>query len=587
MLRYALVEESYKSRYGIAETRGNSKLFEKRNISLVAARNDWAAFQVLLCGDEEYTLSVGSSPCFSPKGPLTNVRVDVEVEGLPANAVNVNLVGFVEDDDRVFKADILLHDEAVHVKPYICQPVWVEIEVPADTETGRYYGQVSIYSHVMFDDEERIDTLDFELEVKDVVMPSPCQQKFHLDLWQHLSNIARKHEVPLWSEEHFRVVENYVKSLAELGQRAVTAVVSEIPWSGQSCFHVSNYPSDLFEYNMVRVIKNEKGCYIYDYTALERYVELCFKHGIDKEIEVFGLINIWVQPDDGYGSLTDEFPDAIRIRYYDEAGKCFRYMRAAADIEEYIKSLERFFTEKGWIDKVRVVADEPGDVELYSTRLDNIKRIAPSFQYKTAINHAEFVREFRNAIQDFVPDLNCISKEWDLLKEMRQDIKGRLMWYVCCWPPFPNTFICSHLLESRFIGLFTAYMNFDGFLRWNYTVWPEKPRERISYRAPNWVAGDTNFVYPANDGRPLLTLRYKNLKRGIGDFELVRMLKDKLPGSIEDVLEAIRKRIIKVTDIRQFNPLYWKGVEEIISLDAEDYTYIKKLLLDRLAQNSA
>ena len=173
---------------------------------------------------------------------------------------------------------------------------------------------------------------------------------------------------------------------------------------------------------------------------MQRYIEMCFKYGIDQEIEVFGLVNIWTSPEDGYGSVADDYPDAIRIRYFDTTDGCYKYMKSAEEIKCYIKALEQFFIENKWIDRVRIVADEPSDVKLYRERLNLLKETAPSFKYKTAINHAEFIAEFKDEIHDFVPILPCVCDEWELLKQLKDSIRGRLMWYVCCWPPIPNTF---------------------------------------------------------------------------------------------------------------------------------------------------
>lgn len=579
---YGLQDESYKHIHGDRVYNAMGKIFENTHISLAAAKGDWAAFQVLVMGDDDFTLSVDKNPLFSPLGNLDNIRLESSVEeGFEDLCLSMNIIGLVEDDDRLLKSDILLHDGAVHVKRNEVQPVWVEIKVPQNASPGSYKGQIRLLKHSMFSDEELLVILTFELEVKDVTMPTPNEYVFHLDLWQHLSNIARKHEVVLWSDRHFEVVEGYVKSLADLGQKAVTVIASEIPWSGQRCFDTVNYPSDLFEYSMIRVEKGIDGSFRYDFSPMERYIELCFKHGIDKEIEVFGLVNIWVSPEKGYGGVAPSYPDAIRIRYYDHSDGCYKYMKSDLEIKDYIKALEQYFIDKGWIDKVLVVADEPADVDLYRVRLNLLKELAPSFKYKTAINHVEFIDEFKDEIQDFVPVLPCICEEWDLLNKMKDKIEGRLLWYVCCWPPIPNTFISSPLLESRLIGLLTSYMELDGFLRWNYTVWPERPRERMSYKYPGWKAGDTNFVYPANDGRPLLTLRYKNLKRGIEDFELIERLRALHPNA-ETLLEEVWDKILRNKNIKDFHVELGKKPEELYSLDYKDYSDAKVLLLSEL-----
>ena len=240
--------------------------------------------------------------------------------------------------------------------------------------------------------------------------------------------------------------------------------------------------------------------------------------------------------------------------------------------------VEKYFTETGVIDKVLIAADEPADVERYRKSLTKLKEIAPSFKYKAALNHAEFLDEFSDEISDIVPLLNCVSKQWDELKKHMESRNGRNLWYVCCTPAYPNTFIGSTLAESRLIPILTHFMGFDGFLRWNYTVWPENPRERISYKAPGWSAGDTNFVYPSRGGEVLLSLRYKALKRGLEDYALLELLDKK---GID--LSEIYDKVIKTRNISDFDlPVSLKKPEELFSIDYNDYEEMRNLIFDAL-----
>lgn len=584
-LKCGLASESYKQVYGEDSLAGEKEVFNNSSLSLTTARRDWAAFQVLLRSEDDMTVTVGNNPYFSPRGRIPNIRLAVKGGEHPGWAVRMYPVHLMEDDDRLFKADKLLHQETVFVPAGKTQSIWVEMEIPEDCPPGFYHGQVVLYGHVMFEEEKILATLDWQLEVKDVLLPRPEEFRFHLDLWQHPSNIARKHEVPLWSDEHFRVLEEYVKSLRALGQKAITVVASEIPWSGQSCFQTKNYLSDLFEYNMARVVK-EKNRFVYDFSVIERYVKLCFRYGIDREIEVFGLINIWTVPDEGYDAPAADYPDALRIRYYDCSDGCYKYMTRAEEIKEYIKALESFFVAKGWSEKVRVVADEPADLELYRKRLRLLQEIAPSFKFKTAINHVEFIEEFKDVVTDYVLYLGCLCREWEKLDDIKKRLAGRLLWYVCCVPQRPNTFLASPLLECQLIPVLTAYMGFDGFLRWNYTAWPEHPRRKIFYRYPVWKAGDTNFVYPAADGRPLLSLRYKNLKRGIENFELLSRLLEEAPDK-SYIWEKLKETILKAKTIKEFDPDANKEARELYSLEDKDYQLFRKWLLEEVEKLGA
>jgi hypothetical protein len=457
----------------------------------------------------------------------------------------------------------------------------VELVIPPDAKKGQYEGEVRLYLGRMLEPESYIGALPFVIDVRGFSMPSPRDYEFHLDLWQHISNIARKHEVELWGDSHFHVLARYVQSLADLGQKAVSVIVSEIPWRGQRCYREKNNPSNLFEYSMVRIVREASGTFTYDYSAMQRYIDLCFSCGIDKEIEVFGLVNIWVDEEYGLGKVCSEYPDGITLRYLDCSDGCYKYMDHAGDIADYIKALESYFRTRNLLELVRIAADEPENIIAYRKSAEKLLSISPAFRLKTAINHSGFIDGFKESISDFVPFISCLGREFGMIQQLKSCLDNkRFLWYICCGPDHPNTFIHNHLLESRFIGILTYYLGLDGFLRWNYTVWPDEPRKCIKYGS--FPAGDTNFVYPSNNGSVLLSLRYKNLKRGIEDFELLRLAERH--GKIDAIKKALGP-IIKEKDITH----YYRGNEdeilpigEICSLEFSEYSHLKSLLIDAL-----
>jgi hypothetical protein len=585
-LQYSLVRENYKQTHGIFNKSIAMDQLEvnQQTLALVAARKDWAAFQLLLKSDDDMTLTVRNCPNFSPQGPLVNVRLKVSLDGFPESTLSVLPVGYVEDDDRLCRSDILLEDDTVYVERLKVQPVWIEAAVPSDAPPGTYQGTICIYTHKMFEDEILAKTMTFSLQVYDVVLDDPGDNRFYLNLWLHMSNIARKHEVALWSDRHFEILEHYVRSQAQLGQKSVMLIVSEIPWSGQNCYRIVNNLSDLFEYSMVRIIRSTSGEFRYDFSVLDKYIDLCFSCGISREIEVHGLLNIWTSPDAGYSGPAADYPDAIRLRYLDESDGCGKYMKCGAEIRQYMQALEQFFVQKGIVDKVRITADEPGDIKDYKRRVQALKEIVPMIKIKTIVGHPEFLSQmdfFAGEEMDLIVHLEAACDDWASWQKSRNMISGLKGYYVCCGPQRPNTFISSPLLECRLIGLVAVFMGFDGFLRWNYTAWPDKPRERLSYKYPVWQAGDTNFVYPANNGRPLLSLRYKNLKRGIEDYALIRRLQELHPDS-DRITSQIRDRIFKNQDIAQLSAKSRKRSDELFSMDGEDYAEMKQTVLEAL-----
>ena len=156
-----------------------------------------------------------------------------------------------------------------------------------------------------------------------------------------------------------------------------------------------------------------------------------------------------------------------------------------------------------------------------------------------------------------------------------------------CIRDSPNTFLRSGLCETRLIGALTRHMKFDGFLRWNYTVWPDDPRRDIRYGA--FAAGDTNFVYPARNGYPLLSLRYMALRRAIEDFELLRCLDE--AGRAQEA-DELAGSVLREKDVRKyFFPAKEEGAPsdslplgKMCSVDYRDYEKMRRRALELLSE---
>lgn len=573
-----LEQDSYKYVFGVYH-KFAAPFDENKRISLVSGKNDRAAVQLLLYAEEEMLVCVDEDAAFYERGPIDVFRVSVEAPGLQRGRIQASLVGLVEDDDRQLKSDMILRQSSIYVEKRRAQPVWIEVEIDGDAEPGVYAPRITVYKHRMFEDETVVRTLTFELKVLDVSLRSPADYDFYLDLWQHNSNIARKYDAALWSEQHFAILEPYVASLAALGQKAISVVVSEIPWSGQASCYDRIDPSNLFEYSIVQATRRADGEWTYDFGALNRYVELCMKHGIREEIEVFGLLNIWVLEDAGFGGVIEDHGDAVRIRYYDEGSRTYRYIRERSQLEFYVAALERNFIDNGWIDKVRILADEPADLEKFRGRLQALRAMAPSFRYKVAINHAEFMEE--EGLLDHVPGLDCVAVEYEQMMRLKEGQDGKTLYYVACDIKYPNTFIASHLLESRAIPWIAWRFKLDGFLRWNYTAWPNDPLNRISYHHPFFPAGDTNFVYPGRDGLPMLSLRYKLLQKGIRDCEIFSAYVAQ--GGDRETLAQRMRRVFLWEDQRELHRDSRRNKEELFSFDDRDYDGIVEEALAELA----
>ncbi len=560
---------------------GGRELFDSREIRLLAAKNDWAAFQIGVTAEVPFLLSRTQGLTLSTRPGTVCIRLEGWCDQ-PLIRPQLFFEQLVEDGDRSRRADILTRAESTECDAYTVGMVWAEMTIPAETPAGVYNGGVRLFESYGLDDEQLAGEVRFQLHVRSVRLPDIRQSPFELDLWQHNANIARMHEVERYSDEHMTVLENYVKSLAELGQKCVTIVASDAPWCGQSCHRLAD-GSNVYEYNMIAIRRDKAGDFHYDFSRMQRYIDLCFRYGIDRWIKVFGLVCVWTDPPYGFGNRNEEYPDAIRLRYLDETDGCMRLMTRAADIDAYIRALQDYFLEKNLLDRVLLSADEPLDFPYYRRIVERIGRVAPKFRFFAAINHTEHVTQCRENTDNFCIILPSVAEEWEQLCDLRRQDDKTYTWYVCCGPAYPNMFLRSNLLETRLVGALTAFLGMDGFLRWDYTVWNPKPRESLCWHL--FPAGDNCFVYPGADGKPLLSLRYKQLRRAVEDYQLIDALRHRDGEAAESVLQRVYETLFRTRDTHRLAACD-SCAEEVFVLDYHAFQQAREILYDALETSS-
>ena len=513
-LSYGVFHEAYKIAGPIQPARDVQNA--PQSIHLTMGRNDFMPFTVLLSVNAEYSVQLGKCAWFTERGDVPTVRLAADIP-LPVKAFHEQT--HIDHRSQTAYADALLPADVKEYGYNQVAGVCYLIETDKKTEPGTYTGKIRLYTSCGMEAEVLAGEIDITLDVLDVTLRSGQENRFYLDLWQHPSNIARHADVRLFSDEHFAVLEEYLRSLSALGQRALTLIVSEGPWGGQMCWEHPESGNNIYEYSIIPVTKRRDGSFCYDFSIMQRYIDLGKKCGIRDELSVYGLINIWPR----YGYLWTLRGEAVapRVRYLDEATGCYAFMETEQELDDSVRAIEQYFVITGQIDRVRVAADEPADVETFRKSLNHLHEVAPAFTFKAAINHVEFIDEFSENFSDFVPFLECARDKLKQLQEYKRTMPGkRFLWYSCLGPDRPNYFLSSDLVESYLVGILTTVYGLDGYLRWSYTVWTKDPMNSVAYN--HFSAGDMYIVYPGANGKPILSLRYYALKRGIQFYELLR-----------------------------------------------------------------
>lgn len=581
-IQYALKDCTFKhNKYSVI----SSEVLKSKNVDIKVAKGEKFAFQLMLSADKEFNCCIDDSNLISWKGLEDRVRISLKTPKGLENNFNISILGYVQDDTKAYVNDAILRDKDVLVEQYIPQMFWIEGEVPRDYNESELTLGIDIFKAVGYEDEVKEHSIDVKVNVSDVVLKPLNQSEFFLDLWQHYASLARMYKVGLWSSEHLDIIDNYLKELSRLGEKVTTIIVSDYPWAGQSCYRVTKNPSNLFEYNMVKVIKNSSGEIVCDFNTIGRIIEIADKYNMAKEIDIFGLLGNWCARD--FGNPVKDYKDPIRVRYFDENEGVFKFINNTSDLKEYIGVVLNHFIEIGVWDKVRIIADEPNNpkvveecMEFISSSIENKYTV----RYKSATHDQKFLEYSKGLINDMSVNLGLTVENYKDILPLKKQINeqgGNLTWFVCCMPEKPNSFLSSPFVENRILGWYTYYFGLDGFLRWDYCLWTEDPWKDSSYKFPLWKAGDMFFVYPGKDLKPIRSVRMENLRFGIQDFELFTILEEKVGRDYieKQLMEKLLNRKENYKVMSHFE------VELGYSLENKEYDLVKNKVLDLLSRN--
>lgn len=574
-LNWGLFDSSVKHIKGREEELLNS------NLELKVVKEEEFAFQLLLKGDENYLCQLNKINDIHYLGLNNKIRIDLEMEEALEDNFKVSFLGYIQNDTKDYIGDAILNVNSKYIEDY--QMLWIEGRVPKGYNKDNINLKIKAYFTTEYEEEIVIKEEELNIGVIDYVLEDTNKSDFFLDLWQHPCNWARHYEVDYFSEEHFKIMDNFLCEMSKLGQKVIDLIVTDYPWAGQRCYEVHENAANLFEMNIVKVTKKDNKI-LCDFSNLDRYVDLCLKYNINKEINLFGLIGNW----DAFkfGSPLKDYRDAIRVNYYDEDKKRFDYIKEKEDFSAYLEALFDHLDEKGYLDITKIIADEPDNIEIFMENINFIENSAKGkkIRYKCAIHHQEFFEKADIDIENLSLNTCELINNIDKLDEIKKELEakgGYFTWYSCCFPDKLNVFLDSPLLETRMTGWFTYYCNLDGFLRWAYGVWPGDLFNNGTYKKEKWKAGDMFLVYPGKDMKPMDSVRSKNLLFGIQDFNIFKDIEGKL-GS-KNINDEIEKLIGKKSEMKFVGE---RSVQMNYSLDSEKYTSLRNELLEKYLMNA-
>ena len=355
-------------------------------------------------------------------------------------------------------------------------------------------------------------TFDFagervSLHVADLTLPPPKDWGYFTgDYWHHPWALARVTHTEPWTKEHFDAMRPFMDYTARMGLKTVMCTIGELPWNHQ-CYDPNK--------TMIRHIRHGgkpgfggTGEWSFDYTVFDKWVEFNYETGNGPNLICFSLCpwdyELWYEDESGRPWHFNAKPGT---KEYDEYWTPF-----LIDFRKHLKA-------KGWFDHTFLCADEreAEDVKAY---MELLRRVAPDFHVNAASNGDP---KLFDGFKLFIFSQILSHIDADFLKEAaRIRASGRkVVYYVCCVPEKPNTFIDSDPDDAFWLGVSPIPMGLDGFTRWTFDSFPKDAMTDTTYAS--WPSGDTFFVYPNGDP----SWRYLNLLNGIQNGEKWRILAER------------------------------------------------------------
>jgi len=391
-------------------------------------------------------------------------------------------------DAAYLMADRLERFERFDLPGRTVRPVWLWIDIPATTEAGDYRGVILV------DSLKGRASLQLKVQVQPLILPSPRDWRFRLDLWQNPWVVASYFQVVPWSEEHKVLLRKHLKLYADAGGKYITTYAVHSPWSDNSY---------ALEGAMIGWIRTAAGSWKFDYSIFDQYVGLARETGVDGAITIYTPI-----------------PWGHRFRYLDEESGNYLTEEWSPKSEQFrnvwnafLDNLKGHLLSKGWFEKTYLgINENPVEDTLAAAHV--IKQHSKDWKITYA---GDWHPELSSLLDDYSV---IITREPDAGELQERAGRGfTTTYYVCCNPPQPNNFVFSAPVEGRYIGWYAAAKGYNGFLRWAYDAWPADPTRDARHTL--WPAGDCFLVYPGGTS----SIRFEKLREGIADYEKIHLLR--------------------------------------------------------------
>lgn len=476
-----------------------------------------------------------------------SVSISSDCEYLHIYKIRYVPAGFTAEKDRDdffirnaasgYYPDILIPlDGDMTLKKDEWTPFWCEFAPDGNLNAGEYEITVTVGN----------ETVKAIAEIADA---SYHEQSLICTHWFHTDCLSSHYKVEVFSDEYWRIVENFMRTAVNHGINFILTPLFTPPLD--TCVGGERLTVQLVD------VKKDGNKYTFGFDKLKKWVELAESCGI-KYFEMSHLYTQWgakhapkimAETSRGYKRIFGWGTNAHGRRYSD-------FLRQLAPM------LIKFIDENGLRGKCMFhTSDEPqaSNFSSYKKSAKLMKELFGDFRRIDALSEFSFYE--RGVVEYPIANIKSIEKFAGKIPE--------LWTYYCCNPykkNLPNRFIAMPSVRNRILGFIMYTYDVKGFLHWGYNFYYTRYSRREvdpfteTDAGGEFPSGDSYVVYPAPDGTAYASLRLKVFYDAVQDFEALRLLEAKI--GREQTLEILNK-----------------GLEKPLS--AEEYPHSEKWLIEK------
>ncbi len=415
---------------------------------------------------------------------------------------------FLRKSPGVFPDPLFEQSENISLSRKQWRTLWVEVVVPPDCPAGRYTVTLTFTSKVPWLDIR--ESTSFTLEVLPVTLP---KQTLVCTEWFHCDCLAVQYAVPVFSERHWQIVENYVRHAAEYGVTMLLVPIFTPPLD--TAIGGERPTVQLVD---VRV---DDGAYRFSFGKLKRYLQMAERCGMEY-FEITHLFTQWgakhapkimATVDGEYRRIFGWETDATSAEYL-------------AFLRLFLTRLRTFLKREGYLDRCYFhISDEP-NVEVeesYRSAREGIADVLNGLPIMDALSNYSFYE--KGLVTRPVPSL-------DHIEPFIEHGVPNLWTYYCCGQvvDVSNRLIAMPSARNRILGIQLYKYRLEGFLHWGFNFWfsqlslhPVDPY-LVTDADDAFPSGDPFVVYPGADGMPVPSLRELVFYEGLQDMRALQLL---------------------------------------------------------------